>query len=252
MRRMMREIDAAQFPYELIDIEIAAQMSKLNRALNELGEKLPPPGFHFENLVADASFDIVEFKEPCSDRASARQSRALGPSKPVGKQSAQARQTIVGAHRGGHDAALDEIGHVVEQLDLHVFLGAEMGKQPALGHPDLVGEHAQRDPAQPGLAHERKSLAHDFVAGGGSGIAHEYKKARPVVFCQPQNSPSVILSQPRRITATEDVSVRLGFIQKQEMEGNGESAMVSVYHPRIHQIGDLDSRGFYYQKCVTA
>ena len=177
MRRMMREIDAAQFPYELIDIQIAAQMSKFNGALNELGEKLPPPGFHLENLVADASFDVVEFEEARCDRASARQARALGPSKPAGKQSAQPRQTIVGAHRGGHDAALDEIGHVVEQLDLHLFLGAEMGKQPTFGHPDLVGEHAQRDSAQPGLAHERKSLPQDLFAGSGSGDAHEDQKS---------------------------------------------------------------------------
>ena len=41
MRRVMGQVDAAEFPNELVDIKVVAQMPQVNRAANQL-EQAPP------------------------------------------------------------------------------------------------------------------------------------------------------------------------------------------------------------------
>ena len=48
MRGMMDEIDAAQFPYELIDIQLVAQASKRDCPHNTLHAHMAPRSFHLE------------------------------------------------------------------------------------------------------------------------------------------------------------------------------------------------------------
>ena len=48
----------------------------------------------FENLVPHRAFDIIEFKQSGCYQASAGQTGALRPAKPVAHQRAQARQTF--------------------------------------------------------------------------------------------------------------------------------------------------------------
>jgi hypothetical protein len=55
--------------------------------------------------------------------------------------------------------------HVFEQFQLDLFLGAEVGEKPALGHAHLVSENAEGYSGQARLAHDREALGEDLVVG---------------------------------------------------------------------------------------
>ena len=122
MRCMMAEINAAQFPNELIDVQFAPQVAKLNCPLEQLHQRVAPCGFHLEYFVPDPPFNVVELKQTGSHRTPAGKAGSLRPSKPVPHQRAQSREPFGRGHRGPYDVFGHELGHVIQQPDLHVFL----------------------------------------------------------------------------------------------------------------------------------
>ena len=122
MRGMMAKINAAQFPHELINVELAPQVSELNCPLNKSQQGETPCGFHFEYLVPDPPLDVIELEQTGSHRTTAWQPRPLGPSKPIPHQRAQSRKSFGHRHRRPDHVFGYEFGHVIQQLDLYVFL----------------------------------------------------------------------------------------------------------------------------------
>ena len=62
MRGVMAKIDSAQFPHELINIQLAPQVSKLNCPLDKLHQRTAPGGFQLENFVPDPALNVVELE----------------------------------------------------------------------------------------------------------------------------------------------------------------------------------------------
>jgi hypothetical protein len=122
MRGMMTKIDAAQFPHELINVQLAPQVSELNCPLNESHQRMAPCGFHLEYFVPDPPLDVVELEQTGSHRTTAWQPRPLGPSKPIPHQRAQSWKSFGHRHRRPDHVFGYEFGHVIQQLDLYVFL----------------------------------------------------------------------------------------------------------------------------------
>jgi len=158
MSRMMPEVDTAELPDELFDVEIAAKVLESDGALNQLGQQASPLSFHFEDLVPDAPLDVIELEQAGSHRTSSRQTRALGPSEPVANERLQPRKTFAGSHRRFENMHRRELCHMRQQFDLNVLFRPEVREQSALRHSDLVSQNPKSNPGQPGLAHQGQSL----------------------------------------------------------------------------------------------
>ncbi len=170
---MVAEINAAQLPNELRDVQIAAQVPPLHGLLNQSRQQSPPLAFHFEDLVPHRARDVVELEESGRHRAPSRQARPPRPAEPVRDQRLQPRQSLFGLHRRSHHARGGEFRGVLEQFDLHFFLGLEMGEQSALGHANLIRQHAQRHARESRLAHQRQSLLQNPFARRCRRLCHE-------------------------------------------------------------------------------
>jgi hypothetical protein len=165
MRGMVAEVNAAQFPDKLIDVEIAAEMAAIDGLANQAREQIAPFFFHGQDLIAHRAFDIIELEQSCGNGTSAGEPAALRPSEPALDQGLKARKPLGRGHRRPNHVNLGEIGHVAEQADLHVLFRAEMREQAAFGHADPAGEDAQGNSRESGLAHEPEALFEDTIVG---------------------------------------------------------------------------------------
>src|SRR6267143_2465826 len=87
---VMTQINRAELPDELVNLEILAQVSELDGALNEFDQHAAKLGFHFQNLVPDAAVNVIELEQTRGHRTAAGQAGALRPAEPVAHQRAQA------------------------------------------------------------------------------------------------------------------------------------------------------------------
>ena len=149
MGGVMSQIDTAQFPYELIDVQSGSQVAKLDCPPDKLHQSTAPCSFHLEYLVPDPALDVVELEEPGRYRTSAGQPGSLRPSKPIPNQRAQSRETLGRSQRRPRHVFADELCHVIQQLDLDIFFRAEVREQSALRHPDLARQNPEGNAAQP-------------------------------------------------------------------------------------------------------
>jgi hypothetical protein len=83
MRRVMAQVNPAQLPNELIDIQALAQVPAMDGLLNKLFQQGTPFAFHREDLISDRAFDVVEFEQSRGHGAAAREPGALSPAEPV-------------------------------------------------------------------------------------------------------------------------------------------------------------------------
>ncbi len=148
MCRVMPEINSGELPHELLDIEIATQMSKTHGLLNEFGQQTAPLTFHLEDLVPDPALDVIELEQARRHRTPARQPGPLRPSEPIADQRPQAGKAFSGLHRRLDNTHSGKFRHVRQQFDLNVLFGAEVREQSALRHPDLFGQNAEGDSAE--------------------------------------------------------------------------------------------------------
>ena len=165
MRRVMTQINPGELPYELLDIEIATQMSELDGALNQISQQAAPLTFHLEDFVPDPALDVIKLEQAGRDRTSSRQTRALRPSEPIAHQRPQAGKAVCSLHRGLDNMRAGEFRHMRQQLDLNVLFGSEVREQSALRHSNLTGQNTKGDAAETRLAHQSQPLMQYPLAG---------------------------------------------------------------------------------------
>src|SRR5215831_18732425 len=107
-------------------------MPEIDGALNQGDQNASKRGLHLEDLVPYHALDVVEFEQARCHRTSTRKAGALSPAEPVVDQRAQAREAVLMGHRRLQDMLRRELGHVIQQLDLNGFFGAEVGEQSTL------------------------------------------------------------------------------------------------------------------------
>src|SRR5690606_26605814 len=122
---VMGQVDAAELPDELLDVEVGPQMPQFDGLAGEALQQAPPLRLHGSDLVADGAFDVVELEHRGRHRASARQARPGCPAEPVADQGLEAREAFRFGHRRLDDPRGEDAGHLIEQADLHLVLGAE-------------------------------------------------------------------------------------------------------------------------------
>src|ERR1700730_1416676 len=112
MCRVMTQVTPPDTPDELGNIEIAAQVSKIDRPLDEFDQRPAPRAFQFQNLVPDTPLDVIELEQTSRDRTSSRQPGPLRPSKPIANQRPQPRQTFGGRHGWPDDMLRGELSRM--------------------------------------------------------------------------------------------------------------------------------------------
>src|SRR5882757_6751071 len=138
MCRVMTQVDTAELPHKLVNIEVAAKVPEIDGALNELGQRDAPLTFHFEDLVSDAALYVIELEQSRRHRTASRQTGTLRPSEPIANQRPQAWKTLTGSHRGLENMHRREFRHMRQQFDLNILFRSEMREQPALRHSNSV------------------------------------------------------------------------------------------------------------------
>ena len=160
----MTQIDSAQLPHELVDIQVVAKMLYIDGTLNKVGQQAAKLALHFQNLAADAALDVIELEQARGDRTASGQACALSPSEPIANQRAQTRKAFARLHRRLDNVHCDEVRHMRQQFDLNIFFRAEVREQPAFRHSHLSSEHTERDPGEARLAHQSESVLQDAFA----------------------------------------------------------------------------------------
>ena len=94
---MMAQVNATQFPHELIRVESFAEVAAADGLVHETSQEPTPFAFHPEDAIANWTFDVVELEESRGDGTSARQAGALGPARsqrPIGGTTARDRTGV--------------------------------------------------------------------------------------------------------------------------------------------------------------
>src|SRR5258708_3503862 len=123
---MMPQVDTAELPHELVNIEVAAKVPEIDCALNELGQRDAPLTFHFKDLVLGGASNAMDLKQSRRHRTSSRQAGTLRPSEPIANQRPQARKAFACLHRGLENMHRSEFRHMRQQFDLNVLFRSEM------------------------------------------------------------------------------------------------------------------------------
>ena len=104
---MMIQVDSAEFPNELIDIEIPLEFSRSNCLVRCGNEQLSPLLFkQKQSLPYGIGFgNIVEFEETCRHRTTAAQPCFAGPAKPTVDKSPEPVQSRRQVHGRVNEAS---------------------------------------------------------------------------------------------------------------------------------------------------
>ena len=114
-----------------------------------------------DEAIARGTGPIVELDASHDEDAAARHEVLLRPGEPVVDERADARLAAGLLQRGGDDERDEALDRLVEDRDLEVLLGGEVGEEAALRHPHVLGELADGDALEADLRRERQRRAED-------------------------------------------------------------------------------------------
>ncbi len=143
-RNVVAKIYRAQFPNELIDIGLAAQMPEPFCLCDKLTELLSPMRLELGGVRANLALDVVPLEQRGRHRTAAAKAGSSRPPQPAVHNGGQPGKPLGGPHRGLDDNAIGSLGHLVEQFDLQLLLRSEMREQAAFRQARRGGELPQR------------------------------------------------------------------------------------------------------------
>ena len=111
---------------------------------------------------------VVELDRGGDDHAAAGQVRVVGPGEPVLEDGANARLAPGRRESRADHLVLEALGRRLEDLELELVLGPEMGEESALRQPQLGRQGADRQPLEAVAARQLHRLVEDPVAGLGA------------------------------------------------------------------------------------
>ena len=88
--------------------------------------------------------------------------------------------------RRAEHGALESPLPVTQRRELKVFLGTEVGEEPALGKPEAGGQRSDAQTLEPDLAGKRERIVQDECSGTVA-FFHVLKIARTFDLSQPKN-----------------------------------------------------------------
>jgi hypothetical protein len=175
------EHDSVQVLGELFGIGVGAKLSLLDPVAERPREDVNPLALQRHQCIAHRSRPIVQLARRRHEHAAAGQYFRLLPGQPALEQRPHPGSAPP-LPQGRPDDLIGEPGRgMLEDFYLQGFLGAEMGEQPALGEPKVVGQAADGEARQADLAGEAGGVAEDALAGGGA-LGRAAKIARPFVL----------------------------------------------------------------------
>ena len=157
------------------DKSAVSEVTDLDGSLAGTRDGVEPLSLFLYEVIARPSFSIVQLHRRRHEETSAAGAMHRAPLYPVVEQGADprdARRLLQGwGDHEGHEA----VSSGPERLHLEVFLGSEVGKQPALGQPRLGRQRADRDAVEPGHRGQVDCLCEDGVACSRA-FSHDRKK----------------------------------------------------------------------------
>ena len=146
----MAEVNAAELPDELGDVQVGAQMSLRHRLAHEPFEHLNPPSLALHEVITDRPFGIVKLECGTVERAATGQPRTRGPAEPPlhhQPQPWQSRRRFLG--RGDHLARNRLLGGAQERELRKSSLEVKWANSPLLESPARVANPPRLTPARP-------------------------------------------------------------------------------------------------------
>src|SRR5882672_9547208 len=169
MQMVEAEIDPERVERELIDVEIAAEVSLFYADVRGPGQRLQQLLLLGNHEVADRAVAIVDFRGRGDEDAPAGQ--AGHPPPPVLEERLQPGQAARLPEGRRHDLVDELAGSDPQHLELQLFLGVEVGEEAALGEAQLARQRGQAQPVEPLPGSEAEGGVEDALASLGA-LAH--------------------------------------------------------------------------------
>src|SRR6185436_7844555 len=184
---VIAEGDGVEVESELLGIEVGAEVAGLDGDAGGLGEGGDARPVRPHEEIALRAGSVVELHRGGDEDAAAGRVLAVDPGQPALEQGADARLAAGSGESRADDLDLEALDRGLEDLELQLVLGAEVGEETALREAELGREGADGQPFQPVAAGEADCLVEDALAGLGS-LAHREPMIRTVVlFCKPHH-----------------------------------------------------------------
>ena len=134
------------------------------RGVRESVEPLP---LRCREKIPGGAGAIVEIEGCGGDEAATRHGGIGSPAEPAVEVGTDPRLAPFGPGGGTDHGIAEPLGGAAQHLELERVLGADVGKEPALGEPELGGEAADGESVEPIAAGDAFGVGEDAVAGGG-------------------------------------------------------------------------------------
>ena len=183
---MQAEHQGVDFEGEQIRIDIGAQVAHFHRQANRARHFAAPARL----LLLDARAQRAVVAPVVFGHRADQHAAALVDARPLEPALDQGAHTLQSARlldRRGHHEIEETFAGGVQQRQLQVFAGTEMGEYAAFGHAHPERQGADGQPFKAVLAGQFVGVFEDQLAGGGAfagggSCVHDGKIARPFVL----------------------------------------------------------------------
>src|SRR5882672_3027071 len=158
------DVCSSDLECELPGIGLGVEVPGVDRQAHRLGDRAAQFALAGHEQVSDRPRAVVVFHRGGEQEAAAGEI-VLQPGEPVGEQRAKTRQPARLRKRRREHFFLEQLLGLLEREDLQVFLGAEVGEEPALRKTEPRSERSDRQTLQADLARQADGLLEDHRPG---------------------------------------------------------------------------------------
>src|SRR5579863_500267 len=149
---------------ELVAVEVAPEVSLIDRLLCSRDERIGKALLTRHQKIVCWAGLIVQLHGGCDKDASTRHARILLPAHPVLKPPLNPRLPARRLESVLHDLNAISLASCTQDLDLQLVLRSEMGKQAALGEPQIRRQTADAQTIEPVAASRAQCLVDNSFA----------------------------------------------------------------------------------------
>ncbi len=161
------EVYPVQIKGELRGVEVGTKVPGVGGNARGVRESVEPLPLRCREKIPGGAGAIVEIEGCGGDEAATRHGGIGSPAEPAVEVGTDPRLAPFGPGGGTDHGIAEPLGGAAQHLELERVLGADVGKEPALGEPELGGEAADGESVEPIAAGDAFGVGEDAVAGGG-------------------------------------------------------------------------------------
>ena len=162
---MEAEHDSVEILRELIGVGVLSEVA-FDHSLEEgNGYETEPLSLQLDQPIPHRSRAIVHLAGRRGEDASTRQFGRPAPFQPALEERPESGLTAISLERWPDDVLDEHVRGMIEDLDLELFFGAEVGEQPTLGELEVVGQSTDGEAFEAGLTGQADGVVEDVFAG---------------------------------------------------------------------------------------